>query len=307
MQRFTLDQLETLRALIEDGTFEKAARRLHITASAVSQRVKAMEQTSGRVLVQRTTPVRLTDAGAVVLRYARQVDLLAADTERALLAGGAADRPTLISLAVNADSLATWFLGALAPVAADLRVTFDLHREDQEHTISLLRSGAVMAAVTSTRESIQGCVTEPLGVMRYRAVATPDFVARWLPHGAATPSKTLAAALSEAPVVTFDRNDDLQDAFLRANAGRPGAAPRHLIPTSHDFARAVLLGLGWGVLPEHQCLAEIDAGTLVELAAAHPVDVPLYWQRWNLSSPLLDAVSTAVREQALRTLRPLAG
>jgi len=297
MQRFTLDQLETLRALIEDGTFEKAARRLHVTASAVSQRVKAMEQASGRVLVQRTSPVLLTAAGAVVLRYARQVELLEADTERALQENGPADRPVLISLAVNADSLATWLLGALAGVAADLDLTFDLHREDQEHTISLLRSGAVMAAVTSNRESIQGCVTEPLGRMRYRAVATPAFVTRWLPTG--------LDALSAAPVVTFDRNDDLQDAFLRAHAARPGEAPRHFIPTSHDFARAVLLGLGWGVLPEQQCLAEIADGSLVELAAAHPVDVPLYWQRWNLSSPLLDAVSAAVRTGASRDLRPL--
>jgi len=297
MQRFTLDQLETLRALIEDGTFERAARRLHVTASAVSQRVKAMEQSCGRVLVQRTSPVLLTPAGAVVLRYARQVELLEADTERALQEDGPVDRPVLISLAVNADSLATWFLGALAGVAADLDLTFDLHREDQEHTISLLRSGAVMAAVTSTRDSIQGCVTEPLGRMRYRAVATPAFVNRWLATG--------LGALSAAPVVTFDRNDDLQDAFLRAHAARPGEAPRHFIPTSHDFARAVLLGLGWGVLPEQQCLDEIADGSLVELAAAHPVDVPLYWQRWNLSSPLLDAVSAAVRAQAERSLLPI--
>lgn len=297
MQRFTLDQLETLRALIEDGTFEKAARRLHVTASAVSQRVKAMEQSCGRVLVQRTSPVLLTAAGAVVLRYARQVELLEADTERALQENGPADRPVLISLAVNADSLATWFLGTLAGVAADLDLTFDLHREDQEHTISLLRSGAVMAAVTSNRESIQGCITEPLGRMRYRAVATPAFVRRRLPTG--------LAGLSAAPVVTFDRNDDLQDAFLRSHHGRPGEAARHFIPTSHDFARAVLLGLGWGVLPEQQCLAEIADGSLVELAAAHPVDVPLYWQRWNLSSPLLDAVSAAVRAGASRDLRPL--
>lgn len=297
MQRFTLDQLSTLRALIEEGTFEKAARRLHITASAVSQRVKAMEQSAGRVLVQRTTPVALTGAGSVVLRYARQVELLEADTLRSLQEGGGAGAAVPISLAVNADSLATWFLGALAGVADDLDLTFDLHREDQEHTVSLLRSGAVMAAVTSSREPVQGCVTEPLGRMRYRAVATPAFVERRLATG--------LTALAEAPVVTFDRHDDLQDAFLRSQGARPGAAPRHVIPASNDFARAVLLGLGWGVLPEQQCLAELTDGTLVQLAAAHPVDVPLYWQRWNLSSPLLDAVSAAVRDCAARELLPL--
>jgi LysR family transcriptional regulator (chromosome initiation inhibitor) len=297
MHRFTLDQLSTLRALIEDGTFEQAARRLHITPSAVSQRVKAMEQSAGRVLVQRTTPVALTDAGRVVLRYARQVELLEADTVRALQEGGSMGGSVPISLAVNADSLATWFLDALAPVADELDITFDLHREDQEHTSSLLRSGAVLAAVTSSRDTVQGCVTEPLGRMRYRAVATPAFVARRLGAG--------LAGLADAPVVTFDGNDDLQDAFLRGQGGVPGIAPRHVIPASNDFARAVLLGLGWGVLPEQQCLAEIADGRLVQLAAEHPVDVPLFWQRWNLSSPLLDAVSAAVRDQAARTLLPL--
>jgi LysR family transcriptional regulator (chromosome initiation inhibitor) len=299
MQRFTFDQLSTLRALLEDGTFEQAARRLHITPSAVSQRVKAMEQSAGRVLVQRTTPVALTDAGRVVLRYARQVELLEADTVRALRDSGAAGGTVPISLAVNADSLATWFLDALAEIADDLDVSFELHREDQEHTSSLLRSGAVLAAVTSSRDSVQGCVTEPLGRMRYHAVATPAFVRRRLGAG--------LSGLADAPVVTFDTNDDLQDAFLRAQGARPSAAPRHVIPASNDFARAVLLGLGWGVLPEQQCLAEIDDGRLVQLAAEHPVDVPLYWQRWNLSSPLLDAVSAAVREEAGRALLPLAG
>jgi len=303
MQRFTLDQLGTLLALVEAGTFDAAARRQHVTASAVSQRVKALEQACGRVLVQRTTPVTLTEAGEVVLRYARQMALLEADTVRALEGSAAGERAVTVALAVNADSLATWFLGALAGLGDDLDVAFDLHREDQEHTLSLLRSGAVMAAVTSSREPVQGCVTEPLGTMRYLAVATPAFVRRWL--GSSDPASALAA-LPDAPIVVFDRNDDLQDAFLRDRTGRSSTAPGHFIPTSHDFARAVLLGLGWGMLPEQQCLAEIGDGRLLQLAPAHPVDVPLYWQRWNLSSALLDAVSAAVRAEAGRTLRPLA-
>jgi LysR family transcriptional regulator (chromosome initiation inhibitor) len=299
MQRFTLDQLHTLLVLLETGTFEAAARALNVTPSAVSQRVKAMEQSCGRVLVQRSTPVALTEAGEVVVRYARQVELLEADTALALEGPGSGGRAVTISLAVNADSLATWFLGALAAVGDDLGVAFDLHREDQEHTLSLLRSGSVMAAVTSSRNPVQGCLTTALGTMRYLAVATPAFVHRWLSADDAL------HALPDAPIVVFDRNDDLQDAFLRNRAGRGSTAPGHFIPTSHDFARAVLLGLGWGMLPEQQCLAEIADGRLVQLAPEHPVDVPLYWQRWNLSSALLDAVSTAVRRQAEVTLRPL--
>ncbi|MET3768073.1 LysR family transcriptional regulator (chromosome initiation inhibitor) [Marisediminicola sp. UYEF4] len=297
MQRFSLDQLATLRAVIDEGTFEAAAGRMHVSASAISQRVKAMEQAAGQVLVRRTAPVTLTPAGDVLLRYARQIELLEADTLRELDDGPDGGQHLLVPLAVNADSLATWFLGSLRELGEELGATFDLHREDQEHTISLLRAGTVMAAVTTTRASIQGCVTEPLGLMRYRAVAAPAFVARWIPQ------HPDLAALTDAPVVTFDRSDELQRAFVLARTGGVGG-PSHYVPASHDFARAVVLGLGWALLPEQQCLAEIDDGTLVELAPRHPVDVALYWQRWNLASPLLDAVSRAVREAAATALHP---
>lgn len=298
MQRFTLEQLATLLALVSEGSFETAAARLHVTPSAVSQRVKAMEQTCGRVLVQRTTPIRLTDAGDVLLRYARQVELLEADAVRELQEGISDGDSFLVSLAVNGDSLATWFLDALAGLGERLGVAFDLHREDQEHTTRLLRAGTVMAAVTSTREPVQGCVTEALGQMRYLAVATPRFIARWLPE---SPGLT---DLPQAPVVAFERNDDLQESFLRDHTGTGSSGPTHYIPTSNDFVRAILLGFGWGMLPEQQCADEIAAGRLVDFAPELAVDVPLYWQRWNLSSPLLDAVSAAVRAEARATLHP---
>ncbi len=296
MHRFSFEQLDTLLALIDTGSFDAAASRLHVTPSAVSQRVKALEQASGRVLVRRTSPVMLTEAGDVLLSYARQVVLLETDALRTLRVDSTSGRPFQISLAVNADSLATWFLDALAGLGETLGVVFDLHREDQERTTALLRAGKVIAAVTSTREVVQGCVIEPLGVMRYRAVATPAFRERWMP-GPASPTQ-----LADAPIVSFDRNDDLQEVFLRRYSGGARTVTHH-VPTSPDFARAIALEFGWGLLPEQQCLTPIAEGVLVELAPEHPVDVSLYWQRWNLASPLLDAVSVAVRDEATRSLR----
>ncbi|MFD6952966.1 transcriptional regulator ArgP [Nocardiopsis sp. TSRI0078] len=295
---FQFDHLRTLTALAEEGTFESAARRLHVTASAVSQRVRAMEQTAGKVLVQRTNPVRTTAAGDVVLRYARQVLLLDADATAELRSGGQERGRVSVPLAVNADSLSTWFLEALADLPADLGAVFEVHREDEEHTTSLLRSGTVMAAVTSTPEAVQGCTVAGLGAMRYHAVCSPGFDEEYL-GGRADPE-----LLPDAPVVNFDRRDDLQDRFLRESAGSGSRGPRHYIPASEDFARTVVLGLGWGVVPERQCSADIAAGRLVALAPDRPVDVRLYWQRWNLRSPVLDAVSEAVRAGAAAHLRP---
>lgn len=297
MSAFRTEHLETLVVLVEEGTFEAAARRLSVTPSAISQRVKAMEKATGQVLVQRSIPVEPTTAGDIALRYGRQVRLLEGEAARALALevgqGGAVSLP----LAINADSLGTWFMEALARVESP-GVVFEVLREDQEHTASLLRAGKVMAAVTSTKEPVQGCRAELLGTMTYRAVCSPRFLETQL-GGQATP-----ANLGEATVVDFDRKDQTQDRFFRDFAGRRLSSPRHYIPTTTDYARAILLGLGWGLLPDRQCLEEIKRGELVAFAPKHEVEVPLYWQRWTLDSPLLQELTETVKAVAAREMQP---
>lgn len=292
-----LDLARTLAAVVDAGTFEAAAADLSITPSAVSQRVKQLEQRLGRVLVVRAKPVRATEAGAAVVRLARQLALLEHDALAAFGAGDAASaRPTAVPLAVNADSLGTWFLPALARIAERHPVVFDLHRDDQDFTAELLESGTVMGAVTSRAAPVAGCLVRPLGVMRYTAVATPGWVARWCPGGAD------AAALAEAPRVDFDRRDDLQAEYLRLIGTDAAEPPRHYVPASNDFATAVKLGLGWGLLPGFQCDEELADGSLVALGGP-PIDVPLHWQQWNLGSPLLDAIAEGITREARTALR----
>jgi LysR family transcriptional regulator (chromosome initiation inhibitor) len=282
--RLPREHLETLAAVVDTGTFDAAAKALHVTPSAVSQRIKALERQFGRVLVVRSRPVTVTESGAVLVRLARQQATLEGDAAAELDADTVA-RP--VPVAVNADSLATWLLPALAGTG----IQVELHRDDQEHTTGMLADGTVMAAVTSRAEPVPGCSVTPLGVMRYRAVATPAFVARWFPNGVD------ADALAVAPVVDFDRKDELQSRWLRSRTRRRIAPPRHLVPASADFARAVHLGMGWAMLPDAQLT---DA--LVELGGA-PIDVPLYWQQWNLRTPQLDALRDAVVTAAATELR----
>ncbi|MCD2443316.1 LysR family transcriptional regulator ArgP [Agromyces sp. SYSU K20354] len=299
-----LDLARTLAAVIDEGTFDAAARRLHLTPSAVSQRVKSLEHQLGRVLVVRSKPARPTEAGAAIVRLARQLALLEHDalTEFGLGEGdpeadGVAARPVSVPLAVNADSLATWFLPALARVAQRHPVVFDLHRDDQDFTAGLLESGTVMGAVTSQATPVAGCIVRPLGVMRYEAVATPGFAEQW---GVA--DERGADALATAPVVDFDRRDDLQREYLVGRGIDADRPPRHYVPASNDFATAIKLGLGWGLLPAFQSAAELQRGELVRLGGS-PIDVPLYWQQWNLRSPLLDAIADAVIAEARSELR----
>ncbi|GGP64310.1 LysR family transcriptional regulator ArgP [Saccharothrix coeruleofusca] len=280
--------VRTLLAVVDEGTFDGAARALHVTPSAVSQRIKVLEQRTGRVLLVRAKPVRLTESGAVIARYGRQLALLERDVNTGL---GLLTEPTRVQVAVNADSLSTWFRVVVRELAGDPGLVLQLHRDDQDHTAELLRQGLVVAAVTSSPRPVQGCVARPLGRMRYHAVATPEFAARWLSPG----------SVADAPVVVFDEKDDLQDQFCRETTGREATGPRHHLPDGPVFVDAVTSGAGWALLTEAQ-IAGLDV-ELVRLSPHRPVDVPLHWQQWKLDSPPLARVADAVFRAAAGELR----
>lgn len=298
MEELPLDQVRTLLAVVDEGTFDAAAAALHVTPSAVSQRVKALEQRTGRVLLMRTKPVRATESGEVVVRFARQLSRLERDA-RAELGMPDGTGPVRLPIAVNADSLSTWFLPALARVPQDPPVCFELHREDESYTTALLREGQVMAALTSSPDPVAGCTVRRLGQMRYLPVAAPGFAARYL---TGEPGRDLR----EAPTIVFDRKDDLQDAFVRSLTGDAAAVAghvRHHMPTSEGFRDAVVAGLGWGLVPETQARPLVRTGQLVLLAPHRPMDVPLYWQQWKLDSPVLSTVARVIAEAAAEALR----
>lgn len=279
------DLAATVAAIVDEGSLDGAARVLRITPSAVSQRLRALESQLGRVLVVRSKPARATEAGAVVVRLSRQYALLGHDAGVELgLEGPGRMR---VPIAVNSDSLATWFLPALQPVLQAHDVSLELHREDQDRTAALLEAGTVTAAVTSKRDPIAGCVVTELGATVYHPVAAPAFAQRWFPAGSSLD------ALAAAPVVDYDRSDDLQSQWLEERGVDPSRPPRHYVPASEDYATAVRLGFGWGLLPPMQAQASLDAGRLVRLDG-HSISVPLYWQQWNLRSPLLADIREAV-------------
>lgn len=295
MTTFQTEHLRTFVTVLEDGTFDAAARRLHVTASAVSQRIKAMEQTAGQVLLQRTTPIAPTPAGVVVLKLARQMRQLEADATAELGLAGQGGL-SAIPVVVNSDSLATWFVDALAAMPPSSGLTFRILREDEHHSVSLLRSGTVMAAVTASPEAVTGCSVMQLGSMVYRAVASRQFMARWFPHGFTT------ADFARAPAMQFDESDNLQGNFFQEITGQTLGGPQHFLPDTLQLAQAIELGLGWGLMPEAHCLEGLRRGRLVELVPGHVTSVPLFWQRWKIQSAALDALTLAVSTTAADAL-----
>lgn len=293
-------QLAALVAVVGEGSFERAARRLHVTPSAVSQRIRQLEERVGAVLVQRGAPCTGTPAGLPLLRHAERVALLEADLAAVLphaRDAGSAPRATL-RVAVNADSLATWFMPALARFAqAQPLVQIDLVLEDQDHAVELLRRGEVLAAVTSSAAAVQGCNSHAVGALRYAATASPAFVQRWFAGGVD------AQALRQAPCLVFNRKDALQARWLQGVTRRALEPPCHWLPSTQGFVDAALAGLGWGMNPLPLVREHLAARRLVELLPGHTIDVPLHWQASRLALPALDALTGAVVAVAQVELR----
>jgi LysR family transcriptional regulator (chromosome initiation inhibitor) len=291
------DQLAALAAVHRRGSFDLAAAQLGVTPSAISQRIKALEERIGTLLVIRGQPSRATPAGLRLIRHHDDVALLetalAADMPRA------AEGPPALRIAVNADSLATWFLPALA-AAQDAQggPLWDLVIDDQDWSADWLRRGEVAAAVTGSPGPLQGCDTLALGALRYRATASPAFAARWFAGGVS------AETLSLAPALVFSDKDRLQRDWMAARTGRRLAPPQHRIASSEGFVTAALLGLGWGMNPEPLVAGHLAAGRLVELVPATPLDVALYWQTARLAAPALAPLTRVLRRVTAAALVP---
>ncbi|MES2901681.1 MAG: HTH-type transcriptional regulator ArgP [Pseudomonadota bacterium] len=287
---------EALLAVIDSGSFEQAAALLHLTPSAVSQRISALEAELGTPLVVRAKPCRATPAGTRLIQYLRRSRLL----EQEFLADrGSPDGQMLsIAIAVNNDTLASWLLPGLAEFLVAERIVLDITLDDQDHTYALLAQGLALAAVSSAAEAMRGCAVEPLGAMRYRLLATPAFAARWFPHGLER------EAARRAPLMVFDRKDSLQKNFLQRELGLPeGSYPCHYVPASAAFMQAIELGLGYGMLPEQQYGDLVQQGRLIDLAPDQPTDISLYWHAWRVQSPKLERLSAALLAAARASLR----
>lgn len=297
MSTFDPDALECLAAIVEEGGFERAAQRLSITQSAVSQRLRALEAQVGTVLIVRSRPLKATSAGQLLLKHTKMLRLLRADLERDLkeLAPSSlrgAREEERISIAINADSIATWALPALTGLAQS-GLPMEIITDDQDFTHEWLREGQVLGCVTTLKQALRSCKMVPLGAMRYVAVAEPGYAAQHCPNGL-TPHN-----FREFPFIAFNRKDGLQSEFVGRSMNLKRVALSQLyVPSSEGQVRAVLAGWGVSVLPELHVRTHIEQGRLVNIAPSHSLPVELYWHCWNLDSVVLDALTDALTSAA---------
>ena len=301
MSTFDPDALECLAAIIEEGGFERAAQRLSITQSAVSQRLRALEAQVGSVLIVRSRPLKPTSAGQLLLKHTKQLRLLRADLERDLQdlmpsGRGGGREEERIAIAINADSIATWAVDALGDLVRQ-RLPLEIIADDQDFTQEWLRSGQVMGCVTTLKSALRGCRMVPLGAMQYVAVAAPELARRQLPQG------LTAHNFRDVPFVSFNRKDDMQAEFVTRTFGlKRVSLSRVFVPSSEGQVRAVAAGWGVSVVPELLARPWLQQGRLVDLAPGHTLPIQLYWHSWNLESEVLDALADALASAAAQYL-----
>ncbi|MFK7837913.1 MAG: LysR family transcriptional regulator ArgP [Sulfitobacter sp.] len=286
-------QLAALSAILRLGSFDAAASALGVTPSAISQRLKALEEQVGTTLVHRSQPCLPTPLGARLAKHAEDVALLEA---QALGDTAKPSGPARLTLAVPADSLATWLIPAFT---ATTDMLFDVVIDDQDTADEWLKRGAVNAAVTGHARPAPGCDIYPLGTLCYVATASADFMRTHFPKG------VTAEALAKAPMLTFTPKDRLQSRWITQKTGKTLHPPFHQIPSTHAFVDAALLGLAWGMNPESLVKTHLAQGHLIALDAAEPMDVPLYWQVTRVMARALHPMTNAVRAAAVKHLRPL--
>ncbi len=288
--------IEALARVVQDGGFDRAANGLHITQSAVSQRVKQLEEQMGQILLARSTPPKPTAAGRKLLKHYLQVKRLEEDLFIELEKN--VDQ-TYISLAIglNADSLATWFLDVIRPLVIEQGILLDVRVDDQEQTHRFLKNGDVVGCISTRDQTLQGCRIDYLGRMNYHLLSAPEFAKRWFSDGL-----TLGAVRC-APAVIFNRKDELHYKLLQqVLAGVPDTLPVNYMPSAEKFVDALAMGLGYGMLPLQQSESLLQEGRLVDLAPGYTVPVKLYWHCWNLQSKPLLAFTKQLLAGAKRLL-----
>ena len=285
--------LECLAVILEEGGFERAARRLNITQSAVSQRLCSLEAQVGAVLIVRSRPPKATEAGQLLVKHAKQRRLLHAEfanelRELASCGSRRSHEAERISVAINVDSIASW---ALPPLTGLIRsgIPLEIIPDDQDFTDEWLRSGHVVGCVTTGQQPLNGCRITPLGAMRYVAVAHPDMIAQCLPDGLTQHN------FRDVPFVAFNRRDDVQSEFVNRSFSLKQVSLNQIyVPSSEGKLRAVLAGWGVGVIPELLARESLKKGALVDLTPGEDFRVQLYWHCWNIESDVLESLTNAL-------------
>jgi LysR family transcriptional regulator (chromosome initiation inhibitor) len=282
--------IEALSAVAEEKSFQQAARRLSITQSAVSQRIRALERAVGQPLLVRAHPPRLTELGRTFYRHYVQVRSL-----ESTLQGVRGDALPQLRIAIDRDSLANWFADVATEFLAKTDALLQLIPAHEDATFRYLADGSACACVTSRAAALTGATSHSLGTAVYVCVATPGIREAMIGRN----RRVSRAGLRRIPIITYDPADHLHTQLLKS-LGFGSETSMHVIPNHHVFLAMLFAGRGYALLPLQEARPHIERGALVELRPGRRVGVPLYWQTWELQTPPLVRLTEMTIRRARR-------
>ena len=295
MLKYDYALLGVLAAVVQERSFKRAAERLNISQSAVSQRIKTLEARLGASLLMRgsnqeTLP---TEKGKMLYAHVETLHLAEADLERRM---GNSDSPLKLRISTNHDTLATWFPEVLNRARHELNVAFEIIPDDERYTAGKLTSGEAQAALTSQADPQHGFRRERLGAMRYVGVASPAFVREFFTGGVTKDS------LRQAPAILFDQKNTISRDWAYTGFGLDDLYPAHWVPSFAGYLRACLNGVGWGIMPDFHIETELSSGQLILLKPGHTCNVPLFWHHSTVKTEIMSGVSKIVKDVSHRYL-----
>jgi len=293
---FDYKLLHALSTVIKQQSFDKAAIEMCITQSAVSQRIRLLEQNMGQPVLIRSQPIVPTEMGARLLAHYQQVQLLEQDILPSIEASDMGQLVN-INIASNADTLATWLTDALNEVAHEHRLAANILISDEERTIQYLKRGEVFGAISTQEKALPGCMSDLLGEMEYVLVASPLFVERYFSNG------INQISLYHAPAVAFDQKDAMHIKFIEKEFGlKGGSYPCHTVRSSEAFVDFATKGLAYCLIPRLQIEKQLKSDELVNLLPNSGLTRTLYWHRWALLKGVFKTLSNAIMDKGKMVL-----
>jgi len=296
MKHIDYKLLYAFSTVIKMQSFEKAAEFLCLTQPAVSQRIKQLEQLVAQPILIRSTPIEATELGKKLLNHYHQVQQLEADLLPKVFPNEP-NTPLTISLATNADSLATWLVPAIASTIQNNSIELNLEVTNETNTIYKLKNGEVFGAISTQKTPLPGCVADKLGEMNYMLVASPQFKEKYFKQGVTKNS------LLKAPSILFDNKDDMHTKYIEQEFGLlPGSYPHHIVHSSEAFVSFATQNLAYCFIAELQIQKELATGQLVNLLPNKELIRTLYWHRWSLVKGLFKTLSDVIIQEGNRAL-----
>lgn len=279
--------IAALVAVIETQGFQSAADKLFITQSAVSQRIKSLENYYGEPVLIRSLPYQPTKLGLMLLGHYKRITILEDSLQENITTQNYI--PT-ISIAISRDSLETWFVPVIKEIKTLPSIKLEIIADDQELTLSYLQRGLVSACASTIHKQLSGCKAKFMGYFNYVLVSSPEFKKKYFPK-----NKSIEDNLLKAPTVIFDNKDKLHEEYLKYYFNfKDLNIEYHVIPSVKGFRLFVESGYACALIPELDILTELTQKKVVKIFPDKPWKMPMYWHSWSVENPIYQKFNALV-------------